>query len=222
MLFRSDETQDIGIPALSMLRKLVPEQKNDLFLVGDGHQAIYNRKTVLSRAGINVRGRSRKLLLNYRTTRQIGQWASSYLANTIASDLDEGMDNLKGYRSILSGKAPLDFRSLVPEEKYRNVHEYLATLLPEQYSSTCIASPTKDSVLDWKHNLDTWGFPVLVLEKDDHASSAEPGLRITTIHRVKGLEFDRMIVALPHENLPRAKALGFVAATRAKRELVLC
>jgi hypothetical protein len=71
-----DETQDFGPQALRLLRAMVPSAANDLFFVGDGHQRIYNRnRAVMSKCGIDIRGRSRKLYLNYRTTRASGKHA---------------------------------------------------------------------------------------------------------------------------------------------------
>lgn len=60
-----DETQDFGPVALRLLRELVAEQPNDLFLVGDAHQRIYQQQTPLSHSGINIMGRGRKLKINY-------------------------------------------------------------------------------------------------------------------------------------------------------------
>ena len=56
-----DETQDMGPEALQLIRGLVPENKNDLFFVGDGHQRIYRRRAVMGKCGIHIVGRARKL-----------------------------------------------------------------------------------------------------------------------------------------------------------------
>jgi len=64
-----DEAQDLDVASFKLLRTLVGGQHdNDLFIVGDPHQRIYGKPVVLSRCGIEVRGRSRKLRINYRTT----------------------------------------------------------------------------------------------------------------------------------------------------------
>lgn len=66
-----DEAQDLAPSRLKLLRSLVAEGPNDLFICEDSHQRIYGQKVVLSHVGINVRGgRSRRLTLNYRTTAQ--------------------------------------------------------------------------------------------------------------------------------------------------------
>ena len=64
-----DEGQDLSPSAYRLIRALAgAEHKNDIFIVGDAHQRIYRNKAVLSKCGINVRGRARKLRINYRTT----------------------------------------------------------------------------------------------------------------------------------------------------------
>ena len=64
-----------------IMRALVAEGRNDLFLTGDPMQRIYSgRKINFSTAGINVRGvRSRRLKFNYRTTEPIKRVAVSII-----------------------------------------------------------------------------------------------------------------------------------------------
>jgi len=60
----SDEVQDYAPGELRLLRALVPETPNDLFLVGDGHQRIYGKIANMGRCGIHIRGRSWRLKVN--------------------------------------------------------------------------------------------------------------------------------------------------------------
>lgn len=53
-----------------MLRVLVAEGEDDMFIAEDSHQRIYSNPVKLGRYGIAIRGRSRWLKLNYRTTAQ--------------------------------------------------------------------------------------------------------------------------------------------------------
>jgi superfamily I DNA/RNA helicase len=62
------EAQDLHPEEWRLIRAIVPRGTNDLFIVGDAHQRIYARKVVLGQCGIDIRGRSRKLRINYRTT----------------------------------------------------------------------------------------------------------------------------------------------------------
>ena len=78
-----DEAQDMGMEAFKLIRQMIPESrgelKNDLFIVGDAHQRIYRHKVVLGRCGINIKGRSKKLKINYRTTEETRSWAVKLL-----------------------------------------------------------------------------------------------------------------------------------------------
>jgi superfamily I DNA/RNA helicase len=64
-----DEAQDLHPAQWRLLRALVRNGPDDLFIVGDPHQRIYDNHVSLARLAINVRGRSRRLTVNYRTTR---------------------------------------------------------------------------------------------------------------------------------------------------------
>ena len=67
-----DEGQDLSMSAYRLLRALAGEQhQNDIFIVGDAHQRIYKNKAVLSKCGVQVRGRSSYLRINNRTTDEI-------------------------------------------------------------------------------------------------------------------------------------------------------
>ena len=102
-----DETQDFGPQALRLLRALIEPGKNDLFFVGDGHQRIYHRnKAAMSRSGIDIRGRARKLYINYRTTDEIRRQAVALLEGVAVDDLDDGTDDNARYKSLSHGPAP--------------------------------------------------------------------------------------------------------------------
>ena len=105
-----DEAQDMGAQAFRLIRAIVPEatsgNRNAIFIVGDAHQRIYARKAIMASCGINIRGRSYRLKLNYRTTHEIRAWAVSILEGVTVDDLDEGKDTLQGYVSLFHGPSP--------------------------------------------------------------------------------------------------------------------
>ena len=102
-----DEAQDMGAQAYRLIRALVPEGPNDLFIVGDGHQRIYGRsRVVLGQCGIRIVGRSHKLRLNYRTTEETRSWAVRLLDGREIDDLDGGLDDHKGFKSLTHGPLP--------------------------------------------------------------------------------------------------------------------
>jgi AAA domain len=122
-----DETQDFGPQALRLLRALIEPGKNDLFFVGDGHQRIYDRnKAGMSRSGIDIRGRARKLYINYRTTDEIRRQAVALLEGVEVDDLDDGADDNSRYKSLSHGPAPIKESCLSWEDLVTRVQAILA------------------------------------------------------------------------------------------------
>lgn len=240
----ADEIQDFRTADLVFLRALVREAPNDIFVVGDPHQRIYGHKASLSRCGISVRGqRSRKLRINYRTTQEIRNWAVARLHGLEIDDLDEGVDSLKGERSLRSGDAPdIElFADIAAETRHIAglVRAWLAEGVPPEH--ICIAVRTKALLSDsYAPALRSHGVETVPIDIDA-SDTLPPGVRIATMHRVKGLEFPRMILAsvqkgtMPYEDAAystrdeTAKALYdegerkllYVASTRARDILVI-
>ncbi len=89
-----------------MAPHLAPQEDNSLFITGDAHQRIYGKPITLSQFDIQIRGRSRRLKINYRTTEQVLRWAVNLLEGGDIDDLDGGTDNTVGYRSLYTGPDP--------------------------------------------------------------------------------------------------------------------
>lgn len=218
-----DETQDFGPQALRLLRAMVPSGANDLFFVGDGHQRIYTRnRASMSSSGINIQGRSRKLYLNYRTTEEIRRLAVATLEGCEVDDLDEGSDEVKRYKSLSHGPVPkvLDFQHL--EDALGSLTPLLKTSLGEQ-RSVCVIVPTKHDANAVQGNLKAEKMASTILGPDDRDQPDSQSVRIATMHRAKGLEFDEVVLMIPRdwsgsklskENIQR---LQYVAMTRAKK-----
>lgn len=66
-----DESQDIGIPQLRFLAALAARQANGLFFTGDLGQRIFQQPFSWQSVGVEIRGRSQTLRINYRTSHQI-------------------------------------------------------------------------------------------------------------------------------------------------------
>ena len=207
-----DEAQDMGVQAFRLLRAMVPEGPNDLFIVGDGHQRIYARnKVVLSRCGINIRGRSHRLRVNYRTTEEIRRWAVNLLEGCPVDDLDGGSDTTQGYKSLTHGTPPQ--RELFASAAEQNA--FIADLLEQRrregipLESICITARTKAELNKVADTLRQQGIEYYLLERDSLDRGRPGAVRLATMHRVKGLEFDEMILASINRGLvPLEKALS--------------
>src|SRR5699024_7543007 len=102
-----DEGQDLNSGHWMFLRALARPGRDDLFIGEDSHQRIYGNKVVLSRFGINIIGRSRRLTLNYRTTEQNLAFGLNILSGGSFTDLEDTAESTAGYRSLRTGVAPL-------------------------------------------------------------------------------------------------------------------
>ena len=101
-----DEAQDLHPAQWRLLRAAAPAGPDDMFIVGDVHQRIYDNHVSLARVGVNVRGRSKRLTVNYRTTQEILALAVPALGKAAVTGLDDETDTLTGYRSPLHGRRP--------------------------------------------------------------------------------------------------------------------
>jgi len=101
-----DEAHDLHPAQWRLLRSLVRNGPDDLFVVGDPHQRIYDNHVSLAKLAINVRGRSRRLTVSYRTTQEILAVAVPTLGQGSFAGLDDSPDTLDGYRSPLHGRRP--------------------------------------------------------------------------------------------------------------------
>jgi superfamily I DNA/RNA helicase len=239
-----DEAQDLDLASFALLRALVGEPRaNDLFIVGDPHQRIYGKPVVLSRCGIDIRGRARKLRINYRTTEETRAWATAVLHGLDFDDLDGGSDTASDYRSLLHGDKPLVRSFEDPAEEQRFLVETLRQLREEQQSlaSTCVTARTNKVVEKLNGLLQAEGFDTRVINADESDEPSDPALRLATMHRVKGLEFDQVFLpGLTADQLPlrrildgcpdelsrelfeqQERSLLHVAATRAKKRVVV-
>lgn len=238
-----DETQDFSDQSLQLLRALVPERANDLFLVGDAHQRIYQRTTSLKRCGINIIGRGRKLKINYRTTELIRRFATAMLEGIEFDDLDGGLDSTRDYRSLVLGEAPVIKNFTTQREEVQWITEKIHQLVNAGIAlqDICVVCRINRSCYSYKHSLEETGFPTRILSRRQVDNREEEGIRLATMHRVKGLEFRVIFMAdisagmVPLEIALGAsqdvvekrltelneRALFHVAATRAVRHLFI-
>ncbi|MGL5336768.1 MAG: UvrD-helicase domain-containing protein, partial [Enterovibrio sp.] len=236
-----DEAQDMGSQAFTLLRSIVPEKENDLFIVGDGHQRIYRNKVVLSRCGINVRGRrSQKLKINYRTTEETRRFATAILENVSVDNLDGEVDTSSGYLSLFHGDKPIVQACSNLDEECSFIRKHIESLHESgvPLNNICIVSRTNALRDSYKAVFEQADFDAYSLSSEN-SDSDRPGIRFATMHRVKGLEFQYLFIAGANEGvIPlqmattedpvekrdydfNERALLHVAATRAIKGLIV-
>lgn len=239
-----DEAQDMSDAAFSLLRAIVGDATpNNLFTVGDPHQRIYGKVVTLSRCGIDIRGRSRRLRLNYRTTDEIRKWATQILEGMPVDDLDGGVNSLKDYRSLMHGDQPLIKGFARFEDELAYLKQLLLSLetTEQTFSGICLVFRTNTLMEQYETTLRSMDFPVKRIRRNQPDNLLEEGIRISTMYRVKGLQFNYVILpSLSADVLPLKiglehcaddasqarfmdgeRCLLHVAATRAKKQVLI-
>ncbi|MEZ7892129.1 MAG: ATP-dependent helicase [Candidatus Wallbacteria bacterium] len=239
-----DEGQDIGSEYYKLIRKLAPAGHNDIFITGDCHQKIYDNRVILSRCGIKIKGqRVKKLTLNYRTTEEIRKWALKLFENKEIGDMDGGADFQEGYRSLLHGPAP-EISGFDNQDKEI---EYIINRIGElkkqgvKLENICIAARKSELVNRYREKISDAGFLTFLISRDALDSENFSGVRFSTMHRVKGLEFDYIFIVSANKGIIplkkavdchldafscneadlRERSLLYVASTRAKKEVFI-
>ena len=236
-----DEAQDLSPCRLILLRALVAEGPDDLFLAEDAHQRIYGQRITLGRYGIHIVGRARRLTLNYRTTQENLLYALGILSGENYTDMDddEAVANT-GYRSARSGPVPRVEAATSLSDLYEDVATVVqgwmdAGVRPD---SIGLLVPTRREAENLPRALGDRDVSVAYVGRDSSAPTDTPA--VMTMHRAKGMEFAKVIlVGIGAKSLPRAylidgvaeedrsdvlqreRSLLYVAATRARDELVV-
>ena len=238
-----DEAQDLTPAHLQLLRALVEPGPDDLFLAEDSHQRIYGKKITLSHYGIQVRGRSRRLTRNYRTTRQNLDVAFGILDPGTYEDM-EGQAEEHRYVSPRSGPEPLLLHAVDRADELDKAAELLRVWLEQDRDSEDSAPENiailvrdryqRDAVVN---GLAQHGVEVRAVDREA-AGRGRPV--VMTMHRAKGLEFRKVLLfdvssnAIPRslrdqqyseadrdDALLRERSLLYVAATRARDQLAI-
>lgn len=222
-----DETQDFGPQALKLLRALIPTGPNDLFFVGDGHQRIYSRnRAAMSKCGIDIRGRSKKLYLNYRTTDEIRRHAVALLEGCEVDDLDDGHDETKRYKSLTHGPVPtalsVDGLEAAAQKSIEFIKGWQAARQDGPSPSFCVIASSEKNREAMSNQFQAAGLPCVTISAQSNHADSRDVVHFATMHRAKGLEFDVVVVVAPSsffgnpEETQNQRKLLYVALTRAK------
>lgn len=243
----ADEIQDFKPDMLKLLRAIATNVKEldspiegDLFLAGDSHQRIYGKPVSFSSCGIEVRGRSRKLRLNYRTTDEIRKVADAVYAGVTVDDMNGSDDTATGYAALKHGDYPETHLAKTFAEEIEWIADKIRTLKASGYATQeiCLVLRTNELALAYAQALKHASVETQRISRNRPDDPDLEGVRIATMHRVKGLEFKVVFIAgmepgnfplpTPTDDSMQAKAhqaqeraLFYVAASRASNLLFI-
>jgi superfamily I DNA/RNA helicase len=225
---------------LKFLRALAPEAEDDLVLCGDSGQRIYKGPTSWLSLGIDVRGRSASLKVNYRTTEQIRRFADRILSGF--HDVSTGEQEDRKSVSLLSGPEPQVQACGTVAEEIASAASFIRSLVGDGYGPSDIAIFAHgQNLLKERAKAAAEAAAVPTRELSDETAASGDGIAIGTMHRAKGLEFKAVVVmSCDEKTLPlksvldrttdgadrdafieQERRLLYVACTRARERLLL-
>jgi superfamily I DNA/RNA helicase len=208
-----DEAQDLSVAQVRFLAEIARLRPEALFLAGDIGQRIFHLPFSWTRLGLDIRGRSHCLKVNYRTSHQIRAAADKLLPASI-TDMDGVEEGRRGTVSVFDGPAPEVLVCADEEAERAQVARFL---------SDCRGSGIAASEI----GLLVRGEGQLGRARAAVAASGlnprdEDGVAIATMHGAKGLEFRAVaVMACDDDVLPdplRLAAIGDTADLEAAYE----
>jgi hypothetical protein len=235
-----DEAQDVSVAQLRFLAALGAGRPNALFFAGDLGQRIFQQPFSWKALGVDVRGRSFMLRINYRTSHQIRARADRLLGPEVA-DVDGNTEGRKGTVSTFNGPQPeimvLDTTELEIAAVSGWLQDGIAKGIAPHEIGVFVRSAAE--LARARAAVEAAKLPYKIL--DDHVETTTGMASISTMHLAKGLEFRAVVVmACDDEVIPlqeriesvtddsdleevynTERHLLYVACTRARDRLVV-
>ena len=235
-----DEAQDISVAHLRFFAALGGSRPNALFFAGDLGQRIFQQPFSWKGIGVDIRGRSRTLRVNYRTSHQIRTQADRLL-DPVVTDVDDNSENRSDTVSVFNGPPPIVRTFKDESEEIKAIGNWVveqskAGVLPHEFG-VFVRSVAQLKRAQAAVKAAGLSFKIL----DEHAETLSGHVSISTMHLAKGLEFRAVVVmACDDEVIPlqeRIETVGddadlqevydterhllYVACTRARDHLLV-
>jgi superfamily I DNA/RNA helicase len=235
-----DEAQDISVAHLRFFAALGGGRPNALFFAGDLGQRIFQQPFSWKALGVDIRGRSRTLRVNYRTSHQIRTQADRLLG-PIVTDVDGNSEDRSDTVSVFNGPPPTICSLKNESEEIKTVGKWIAArakegVLPHEFGVFVRSAAQLDRARAALKEA-CIAFKIL----DEHVETTSGHVSISTMHLAKGLEFRAVVVmACDDEVIPlqeRIETVGddadlqevydterhllYVACTRARDHLLV-
>ena len=216
-----DEAQDLRVGHLRFLAALGADRPNALFFAGDLGQRIFEQPFSWKALGVDIRGRSRTLQVNYRTSHQIRMQADRLLGPEV-SDLDGNTDARGGTVSMFNGPPPLVQGFGSEADESAAVGAWLSSRRAEGVTpgEMAVFVRSEEQLERAKAAVTATGMPMRVL--DDKVETQSTQVTISTMHLAKGLEFRVVaVMACDDEVIPLQSRIESIADTADLEEVYL-
>ncbi|MBN9070514.1 MAG: UvrD-helicase domain-containing protein [Rhizobiales bacterium] len=206
-----DEAQDLGVPELRMLAAITPNGPDALFFAGDLGQRIFQEAFSWKALGVDIRGRSRTLKVNYRTSHQIRQAADRLLPKTV-QDVDGNEQDRRGTVSVFNGPDPEIQIFADAGREIQGVADWIGQAIADGIAPAEIGLfvRSNDQLARARAAVKAAGHTQL--ELSDRLEQPQGRVAIGTMHLAKGLEYKAVaVMACDDDVLPLQERIETVA-----------
>ena len=206
-----DEAQDLGIAELHFLASLGKQHPDSLFFTGDQGQRIFQQPFSWKALGVDIRGRSRTLNINYRTSHQIREKADRLLPLSL-SDVDGNVEERKGTVSVFNGLPPqLEILS-DPNQEIQTVGKWIKNCLDNGFYPYEIGVFVRETQQLERAKRAIEMAQTNYVELDHKIIPTSEYIAVSTMHLAKGMEFRAVaVMACDDEVIPLQERIETVA-----------
>ena len=189
-----DESQDITVAQLRFLAAIAGGRPDSLFFTGDLGQRIFQTPFSWKSLGVDIRGRSHTLRINYRTSHQIRRQSDRLLPASLA-DVDGNAEQRRGTVSVFNGAEPEIAISHSVGAEAALIAKWIKARVadgvrPEEIG---VFVRSSDQISRAENAVRLAGHAAVQL--DSGSEPADGKIAIATMHLAKGLEFRAVVVA---------------------------
>ena len=206
-----DEAQDLGVAEARFFAALAAGRSDGLFFAGDLGQRIFQQPFSWKALGLDVRGRSYTLRINYRTSHQIRTHADCLLPSTV-SDVDGNTESRRGTVSMFDGPPPMVMAYSDEDHECRAVAGWISDRLKDGCAPREVAIFVRSDAELKRARAAAKAAGVRAVELSEKAEVEDGAAAISTMHFAKGLEFRAVaVMACDDEVIPQSERIEAVA-----------
>lgn len=206
-----DEAQDISIAQIRFLAAIGKHRPNALFFAGDLGQRIFQQPFSWKAAGVDLRGRSSSLKINYRTSHQIRSQADRLLDPQMA-DVDGNVEERKGTVSLFNGPQPGIKVCKTSDDEIKAVSDWMTTLIKAGVAPHEIALFVRSAAQINRPKASAEQANLKFRMLDERVEIAPGLVSVSTMHLAKGLEFRAVaVMACDDEIIPLQERIETVS-----------
>ena len=214
-----DEAQDLSVSQLRFLSALGQSSPESLFFAGDLGQRIFEPPFSWKSLGVDVRGRSKTLRINYRTSHQIRAQADRLLPPEL-SDVDGNTEKRSGTVSVFNGPPPSIQVFDSPEQESDAVSAWLKEHLKAGIAPPEIGVFVRSAAQFERAKEAIEQAHAKFNAIDETVEFKDDSISLMTMHLAKGLEFRAVaVMACDDEIVPSQDRISAVADSADLKEV---